>query len=311
MQFILGLVIGLIIGAIISYIKLKPGLQRTKELDEETQNLNQKLQVENAKLQAQKNEITSSIDELEKQATDAGQRLFKSKFELAEAQFEQAMEKLGQKYEQSEQEYQEQYKLFIAELAQSMNEYISECSQKRVDLENEISNQRSIVTAAIEANKRAEELKLQKDFYKLNLSKQDIDEIQLLREIIPHLRNPEALNKVIWKIYYEKPCTDLIGRVIGTSVLPKIGIYKITNTLNGMCYVGQSVDLAARWKQHVKRGIGAETSTRNKLYPAMMEIGVENFTFEIIEECPKEKLNERELYWQDYFGAKEFGYSIK
>lgn len=43
----------------------------------------------------------------------------------------------------------------------------------------------------------------------------------------------------------------------------------------------------------------------------MMEIGVENFTFEIIEECPKEKLNERELYWQDYFGAKEFGYSIK
>ena len=311
MQFVLGLVIGLIIGAIISYVKLSPGLQRTKQLDEEAQNLNQKLQVENAKLQAQKNEITSSIDELEKQATDAGQRLFRSKFELAEQQFEQAMEKLGQKYEQSEKEYQEEYKAFISELAQSMNEYITECSQKRTDLENEISNQRSIVTAAIEANKRAEELKLQKDFYKLNLSKQDIEEIQLLREIIPHLRNPEALNKVIWKIYYEKPCTDLIGRVIGAGALPKIGIYKITNILNGMCYIGQSVDLATRWKQHIKRGIGAETPTRNKLYPAMMEIGVENFTFEIIEECPKEKLNERELYWQDYFGAKEFGYSIK
>lgn len=43
----------------------------------------------------------------------------------------------------------------------------------------------------------------------------------------------------------------------------------------------------------------------------MYKLGVENFSFEIIEECPREKLNEREQYWQDYFGAKEFGYSIK
>jgi hypothetical protein len=32
---------------------------------------------------------------------------------------------------------------------------------------------------------------------------------------MPYLRDPEALNKVIWKIYYEKPYTDLIGRVVG------------------------------------------------------------------------------------------------
>jgi hypothetical protein len=43
----------------------------------------------------------------------------------------------------------------------------------------------------------------------------------------------------------------------------------------------------------------------------MLMDGVENFTFEIIELCNKEKLNEREQYWQDYFKAKEFGYSIK
>lgn len=43
----------------------------------------------------------------------------------------------------------------------------------------------------------------------------------------------------------------------------------------------------------------------------MAEIGVENFSFEIIEECPREQLNDREDYWQDFFKAKEFGYSIK
>ena len=43
----------------------------------------------------------------------------------------------------------------------------------------------------------------------------------------------------------------------------------------------------------------------------MQADGVENFMFEVIEECPPELLNEREIYWQNYFGAKEFGYSIK
>ena len=78
-----------------------------------------------------------------------------------------------------------------------------------------------------------------------------------------------------------------------------------------MCYVGQAINIAERWKQHIKRGIGAEQPTRNKLYPAMLALGVENFTFEIIEECKPQDLNAREDYWQDYFKAKEYGYSIK
>ena len=78
-----------------------------------------------------------------------------------------------------------------------------------------------------------------------------------------------------------------------------------------MCYVGQAANIADRWRQHIKRGIGAETPTRNKLYPAMAAIGVENFTFEVIEECERSLLNDREDYWQEYFHAKDFGYSIK
>lgn len=69
--------------------------------------------------------------------------------------------------------------------------------------------------------------------------------------------------------------------------------------------------MAERWKQHIKRGLGADPVTKNKLYPAMKAIGVENFSFEVIEECERSKLDEREDYWQDFFKAKEFGYSIK
>lgn len=43
----------------------------------------------------------------------------------------------------------------------------------------------------------------------------------------------------------------------------------------------------------------------------MLEDGVENFSFEIIEKCPKESLNEREKFWQDYFHSQDYGYSIR
>lgn len=65
-----------------------------------------------------------------------------------------------------------------------------------------------------------------------------------------------------------------------------------------MCYVGQAIDFASRIKQHIKRGIGAETPTQNKLYPAMLAFGPENFTFEIIEDCSKEQLNQKEQEYQ-------------
>lgn len=43
----------------------------------------------------------------------------------------------------------------------------------------------------------------------------------------------------------------------------------------------------------------------------MREAGPENFTFELLEECSQEELNEREQYWQEFYKAKEFGYSVR
>lgn len=162
---------------------------------------------------------------------------------------------------------------------------------------------------AVEAAQRKMEMENKQDYYRICLSDEDIAEIKRLREVLPYLRDKTPLNKVIYKVYYEKPLTDMIGRVVGSGV--HTGIYKITNIENQMCYVGQAANIADRWKQHCKRGVGAEDWTQNKLYPAMYSLGVENFTFEIVEECDRSKLNEREDYWQNYFHAKDFGYSIK
>jgi hypothetical protein len=67
-----------------------------------------------------------------------------------------------------------------------------------------------------------------------------------LRSVEPYLRDKEPLNKVIWKCYYEKPTTDMIGRVVGSGT--HTGIYKITEIATGKCYVGQAANIADRWK---------------------------------------------------------------
>jgi hypothetical protein len=111
-----------------------------------------------------------------------------------------------------------------------------EKDQEYKELENKFNSLQTSTNAAIAAAKRAEEIRQQADYYKLQLSELDLEEIRILKNITPYLRDKEPLNKVIWKVYYEKPTTDLIGRVIGSGI--HTGIYKITNLDNEKCYVG-------------------------------------------------------------------------
>ena len=178
------------------------------------------------------------------------------------------------------------------------------------ELQAQIEQLRSSVASAVEIAKHKMEEENKVEFYRLQLPEASVNDIWALRSVESLLSNAETINKVIWKSYYERPYTDLIGR-LGLSNSAVCGIYKITNIENEMTYIGQAVNIAERWKQHIKRGIGAETPINNKLYPAIKQFGPENFTFEIVEVCPRSKLNEREDYWQEFYKAKEFGYSMK
>lgn len=315
--------IALILGCILMYLILRPKLKLTQRYDQKIETENRQLYNFNkqlideketltkelSSLKIQREEVSNSLDLLQNQAKQSAEVFFKQSMELARTNIAHDLELEESKYEQAKQDYKSSYKNLMAGCSEDLVNLIQEKQKELEVLDDKIFKLTREVDAAVEAAKRAEAIKNQANFYKLQLSSADIEEIKLLRSIEPHLRDKETLNKVIWKNYYEKPTTDLIGRVIGSGT--HTGIYKITNLDNQMCYVGQAVDLAARWKQHIKRGIGAETPTRNKLYPAMLALGIENFSFEVIEECSREELDTREDYWQDYFKAKEFGYSIK
>lgn len=326
-------VICFLLGAGLLYLGLRNKLKATIELDTQTKEENAKiieesqrlLQIQNQlneKISNLNNDYNSLIKEIDflkdkkkilddnyQQASLNAEMYCQKANELASEKFAQSAEQMAQRYQQAEDNYQQEY---LKAIEESTKEYTNLIIQKQEEL-NKISQElveaKAKQNAIVEANKRAEEVKQKEQFYKLNLSEIDIEEIKKLRSIIPYLRSAEPINKVIWKVYYEKSYTDLIGRVIGQGV--HTGIYKITNIENQKCYIGQAVNIADRWKQHIKRGVGAEAPTRNKLYPAMYELGPEQFTFEILEECDKSLLDSREDYWQEFYQAKEFGYSIK
>ncbi len=91
------------------------------------------------------------------------------------------------------------------------------------------------------------------------------------------------------------------------------GIYKITNQVNGKCYIGQSVNIARRWRDHKKTSSDASYDTYNSsLHKAFKKYGLENFSFEVLEECLQENLNAREVYWIDYFNSNnpQCGYNL-
>lgn len=90
-------------------------------------------------------------------------------------------------------------------------------------------------------------------------------------------------------------------------------IYKITNKINNKCYIGQTIKTAEeRWKEH-KRSININhpNCINKTLYKAMRKYGIENFTFEVLQDNIEnfEQLDKAEIYWIDYYNSFIKGYN--
>ena len=260
-------------------------------------------------LEGQIKEKKKSIELLGAQANTVAQEMTQKSLDAAISGYEQKLYFKEQDYIKQAEKAKQEYYALIKDFQNSYLEYSTKLEEELKNTAEKLAEEKAKANATTESNKRAQLEKEQKDFYRLQLSDIDIEEISKIRSIEPYLRQKEPLNKVIWKVYYEKPYTDLIGRVLGSKT--RTGIYKITNLINGMVYIGQAVSVQERWRQHIKRGVGADPPTQNKLYPAMLEYGVENFTFELLEECPATKLTEREKFYTDFYNAQTYGYVVR
>lgn len=90
----------------------------------------------------------------------------------------------------------------------------------------------------------------------------------------------------------------------------KTGIYQIKNLITEKVYVGSAVNIDRRWYNH-KSLLSNNKNKLPKLQNSVNKHGLESFIFEIIEECPKEILIEREQYWIDYLDSYNKGYNSR
>ena len=82
-----------------------------------------------------------------------------------------------------------------------------------------------------------------------------------------------------------------------------VGIYKITKKSNGKSYIGQSNDIKRRFIEH-------QGKNELAIDKAIQKYGYKAFTYEIIEECNLNELDEKEKYWITYYNTyKGFGYN--
>ena len=94
-----------------------------------------------------------------------------------------------------------------------------------------------------------------------------------------------------------------------------IGIYKYQNKINGHIYIGQSVDIETRQKNHIYSSNNEKAiDYDSQLHQAIRKYGIENFDFEIIaeltqEEYTRETLNQLEKFFIAYYDSYKNGYN--
>lgn len=230
------------------------------------------------------------IYEKEKKRISEQLEIYKKNTDYASEQYAYCLEK---EYQKIEKEYDNKLK---------------QIEQDKKDADSALQKLRDSLSAGVQAQLREKEKEESINFYKLNISESDLEDILSLNKLKITFHQPVVLSKLIWSTYFQKQTTEMCNRILGTT--KKCGIYKITNLQSKQCYIGQSVDIATRWKDHIKCGLGIDASATNKLYKAMQKEGVWNFSFELMEECPRTQLNEKERFWIELYQSDKFGYNL-
>lgn len=248
------------------------------------------------------------IKEIQEKRTQAEFEL-----KILEEKKEHISEVLNTYYDSEKQRIEDKIQNVIsncaAEMMQQVGVKANECEQEILKFQTTLESYQKRQAAVNEAIMRERQLQEQSEFYTINLSQSEIDDLLMIKELSPRFNNRELLNKIVYESYVKRPLQEMIKRVLGGR--SPSGIYKITRKSTGEIYIGRAVSVDKRWTEHVKMAFSIGSIAHSTLHTLMEKEGVWNFTFELLEEVPKDQLNEREKYYVDFYDSKNFGLNQK
>ena len=255
--------------------------------------------------QKQLQNIYAEIDTKSKELNKQIELLDKSKH-ISESAFEAFFDALEMQYAETEKEYGEKLENLQQSAIEEYDALVEKLQDKYEKKQSEFNDLTSTIKAINQSILNAELEEKQRAAYQLNISDDDLLDVKALLKLCDTFKNPRVIRMVVWQSYFQKEINNLCTRVEANDIC---GIYKITNVLNNKVYIGQAKNIADRWKQHIKCGLGIDTPATNMLYKAMIQDGVWNFAFEVLEKCMSEQLNDCERKWIALFEADTIGYN--
>lgn len=238
-----------------------------------------------------------------KEAHDAAERILLAEHERTSAELkcvkELELEKIRNEMQERRRALNAEYstqELYCSEkFAATLEIYQEELTAVKNELD-EFQAKRAAVNEAI---RREREIEEQEDFYRISITENDIKDIEVLRSIEPRLTNREVLNKLIYDVFIKRPLMEMEKRVLKGQKIG--GIYKITYIKTGEAYIGRSVDIGNRWKEHCLSSLNIGTIAHSTFHNVLADKGLQNFTWEVLEEVDKDKQSSREKYWVDFY----------
>ena len=276
-----------------------------KKIYEETERLKAEYELyktTNETILSENNKLTTQIEEGKKHLSTI-QNAIDNQQEMSSNAFKNYCDILEKKYKEVEEEHDMEIEALNTAYSNLQLKLLREADEVRSDLDKIKATR----TAAIEAARREKDIENNLTFYCLDISDADKRDIAKLEALKPSLNKPRVLSMLIWQTWFQKPLKALSANVVGAT--DATGIYKITNIKTKECYIGQAMHIKERWAEHAKCGLGIDTPAGNKLYKAIQEFGLWNFSFEVLEECPREQLNEKEKYYIDLYSSYDYGYN--
>lgn len=283
--------------------------QETIKLNDTIKQQNQQITLENDKLLLESKNLQQQIQEKKDLFNKVSESLDDAKdhyLSIAKVEADIEVKEYKKQLEKELQEVINDLTLESSEKAKEIAAARSKYDKLINSAQSELKSLEDKQLAYIQEQQRKEEMDKKQDYYRLVISDQDIQDINMLRNVQFTMSNKNAVDKVIWEVYY-KPAYDTLSSHFFKSATDKIsGIYKLTSIKSGLIYIGQSLDCRTRWRDHIKNAL-AFGSASNKLYQEMKKQGPENFTFEILEAVDRTELDLREKYWIEFYKAKEYG----
>ena len=236
-------------------------------------------------------------------AQEATVRILKSEHERVAAELKGVREveeqRMKHEFQERERALEQQYAFKEKQFADdflSLQEYYQD---ELGALKNELNEYAAKRAAIHEAILRERELEEKEDFYRIVIRDTDARDIDTLRSIESHLCNKEVLNRLIYEVFIKRPLMEMEKRVLNGRKIG--GIYKITYIKTGESYIGRSVDIGNRWKEHCLSSLNIGTIAHSTFHNVLADKGIQNFTWEVLEEVDKEKQSSREKYWIDFY----------